>query len=306
MANVTIAGATYSNVPAIQVPSGSGTALFYETKDVTYNLTGGASASVTPSEVVAGQGFTVKLKAPAGYNLSNVSVTMGGVDITSQVLTADSWSWMGSEVESLGTLYEHDFTLDDTSFSTWTASTTAGSILATANAGTISADMSQYEYFLHWTFRLDAAYTSGATLKAIPYRECQDAWQHCLRRPNSLATIADNDFLANGCVTVMTAPLLDYYNTSGTRAYTYSNSNGIYPTVQAATFSNSTSDTPTVTVKRPIIYAKCHNSYFATSRKANIDTTNTKFTLKCEAFRVPIGGIARVAYQNLINTYNAT
>ena len=454
MANVTIAGATYSDVPAIQVPSGSGTALFYETKDVTYNLTGGASASVTPSEVVAGQGFSVKLKAPAGYELSNVSVTMGGVDITSQVFTPDEeggggggtyvrteilaqqtftgdssqrratltgltegfvdgdyyivtydgvewlttcetlwstnycigeamwflstgdavyqfgviwtsgttatvaaantsqhtvkiehlefiedgvtlgtktitqngiymaeddeldgysdvtvnvpWSWMGSEVEPLGTLYEHDFTLNDTTFGSWTASTTAGSILATANVATFAADMSQYEYFLHWTFRLDAAYTSGATLKAIPYRECQDAWQHCLRRPNSLATIADNDFLANGCVTVMTAPLLDYYNTSGTRTYTYSNSNGIYPTVQAATFSNSTSDTPTVTVKRPIIYAKCSNSYFATSRKASIDTTNTKFTLKCEAFRVPIGGIARVAYQNLINTYNAT
>ena len=89
MANVTIAGATYSDVPAIQVPSGSGTASFYETKAVTYNLTGGASASVTPSEVVAGQGFSVKLKAPAGYELSNVSITMGGVDITSQVFTPD-------------------------------------------------------------------------------------------------------------------------------------------------------------------------------------------------------------------------
>ena len=89
MANVTIAGATYSDVPAIQVPSGSGTALFYETKDVTYNLTGGATASVTPSEAVTGQGFSVKLKAPSGYNLSNVTVTMGGVDITSQVFTPD-------------------------------------------------------------------------------------------------------------------------------------------------------------------------------------------------------------------------
>ena len=89
MANVTIAGATYSDVPAIQVPSGSGTALFYETKDVTYNLTDGASASVTTSEVVAGQGFSLKLKAPAGYNLNGVTVTMGGVNITSQVFTPD-------------------------------------------------------------------------------------------------------------------------------------------------------------------------------------------------------------------------
>lgn len=100
MANVTIAGATYSDVPAIQVPSGSGTALFYETKDVTYNLTGGASASVTPSEVVAGQGFSLKLKAPAGYNLNGVTVTMGGVDITSQVFTPDEAGGGGSSGQS--------------------------------------------------------------------------------------------------------------------------------------------------------------------------------------------------------------
>lgn len=97
MANVTIAGATYSDVPAIQVPSGSGTGLFYETKDVTYNLTGGATASVTPSEVVAGQGFSLKLKAPAGYNLNGVTVMMGGVDITSQVFKGDAGG--GSEPE---------------------------------------------------------------------------------------------------------------------------------------------------------------------------------------------------------------
>ena len=100
MVNVTIAGATYSDVPAIQVPSGSGTASFYETKAVTYNLTGGASASVTPSEVVAGQGFSLKLKAPAGYNLSNVSVTMGGVDITSQVFEYDEGGGGGSSGQS--------------------------------------------------------------------------------------------------------------------------------------------------------------------------------------------------------------
>ena len=97
MANVTIAGATYSDVPAIQVPSGSGTASFYETNAVTYNLTGGASASVTPSEVVAGQGFSLKLKAPAGYNLNGVTITMGGVDITSQVFKGDTGG--GSEPE---------------------------------------------------------------------------------------------------------------------------------------------------------------------------------------------------------------
>ena len=88
--NITLLGANYPDVPAVQLPiTGGGTATFSDTRSVTYNLTGGASASVTPSEVVAGQGFSLKLKAPAGYNLNNVTVTMGGVDITSTAFTPD-------------------------------------------------------------------------------------------------------------------------------------------------------------------------------------------------------------------------
>lgn len=59
------------------------------TNTVTYNLTGGASASVTPAKAITGQGLSLKLTAPTGYNLNNVTVTMGGVDITSQVFTPD-------------------------------------------------------------------------------------------------------------------------------------------------------------------------------------------------------------------------
>lgn len=89
--NITLLGANYPDVPAVTLPiTGGGMATFSDTRSVTYNLTGGASASVTPSEVVAGHGFSVKLKAPAGYNLNGVTVTMGGVDITSQVFRGDT------------------------------------------------------------------------------------------------------------------------------------------------------------------------------------------------------------------------
>ena len=88
--NITLLGANYPDVPAVTLPiTGGGTATFSDTRSVTYNLSGGASASVTPSEAVTGQGFSVKLTAPTGYNLNNVTVTMGGVDITSQVFTPD-------------------------------------------------------------------------------------------------------------------------------------------------------------------------------------------------------------------------
>lgn len=223
---------------------------------------------------------------------------------SAKYVDVEEWSWMGSEVEPLGTIYETEMALDDTNFPSWTASTTAGSVLATANVGTISANMAQYEYFIHWQCRVDVVTIEGATLKAQVIRECQDAWQAIMRRPNSLANIQSANFAGNVCLTLFTAPLLEYYNSSGTHTYTFANTYGIYQALQAATFSSATSGTPTITVKRPVLTARCNTSYFATGRKAEIDTANSTVRFKCEAFRVPIGGVARNAYNNLINLYN--
>lgn len=225
---------------------------------------------------------------------------------SAKFVDVDDWTWIGKEVTALGKLYEATFALDDTDFPSWTASTTAAAILATANVATISGDTENYEYIFHWTCRFDAAYKSGATLKAITFRECQDAWQCVLRRPNSAATVESKTYAANGCVTIMTAPLSVYYNTSGNKAYTYSNSYGLYMAVQAATFSNATTLTPTITVKRPTLNARCYSSQFATGRKGDLDTANSKFKLYCEGFRVPVGCIANQLYHNVINLYNAT
>ena len=88
--NITLMGASYSDVPAVTLPkTGGGTAEFFDARSVTYSLSGGATVSANPSNAIAGQGFSVKLKAPAGYTLSNVSVTMGGVDITSTAFIPD-------------------------------------------------------------------------------------------------------------------------------------------------------------------------------------------------------------------------
>lgn len=90
MANVTVAGASYVGVPAVELPvTGGGTAAFYETVSVTYNIASGASVSVDPSQVVSGQGFSLRMDALTGYSLSEVVITMGGVDVTSQVFSGE-------------------------------------------------------------------------------------------------------------------------------------------------------------------------------------------------------------------------
>lgn len=114
------------------VPSGSNSddlptliASLPSSKSVTYNLTGGASASVTPSRAIEGQGFSLKLKAPAGYNLSGVTVTMGGVDVTSSVFEYDETGDDGGSSEPV---------LQTKSVS-YTPTTSAQSAQVTADSG---------------------------------------------------------------------------------------------------------------------------------------------------------------------------
>lgn len=90
--NVTIAGASYTDVPAIDVPkTGGGTASFYDTRSITYNLTG-ASATASPAQVVTGEGFETQIIVPEGRSFQNVTVTMDGVDITATAFKYDSYA----------------------------------------------------------------------------------------------------------------------------------------------------------------------------------------------------------------------
>lgn len=89
--NITLMGASYSDVPSVVLPkTGGGNAEFFDAYAVSYSLSNGAAVNVSPSEAVAGEGLSLRLEAPAGYDLSNVTVTMGGVDITSSVFAYDT------------------------------------------------------------------------------------------------------------------------------------------------------------------------------------------------------------------------
>lgn len=122
--NISLLGASYPDVPSVRLPkTGGGTAEFYDGCSVTYTLTDGATANVTPDKVVTGEGLCLRLSVPAGYVLSGVSVTMGGVDITSQAFAYDEDSGGGGSP-----------TLQSKSVS-YTPTTSAQSATVTADSG---------------------------------------------------------------------------------------------------------------------------------------------------------------------------
>ena len=215
------------------------------------------------------------------------------------------WNWIGKDAEKIASYAKTTTALKDTTFNTWTPSTTAKAIKSASTAGTFTADMATYEYFIRWRFRCDVATNTGATLQYQIYREVAEIWQVLTRRAGSIANINARATPTNSCVTLYTAPLEVYYGaTAGSLTYTHSVSYGIYPSATAATFSSSSANTPTVTVKTPAVNARCHNTYFATARAAEVDKANSVFYLLGEVYRVKKNSAMQEMSNDLYDIYN--
>lgn len=196
------------------------------------------------------------------------------------------WSYLGAGAELVSNFADFSVALKDTDFNTWTPSTTATAILATDTFGTFAADMKNYDYVIKWTFWTDLKYNAGATLKVMPYKQRSISISSTCRRPRYYSDFQAETFNYNlASSNEYTAAIL-YYNSSGSLAVHQTGSYGFYATASTATLSSATADTPTVTIPRPVLYARCSTTYFATARASEIDKTNSKLYLRCEVFRV--------------------
>lgn len=218
-----------------------------------------------------------------------------------------SFNWMGDGVECLNAnLYNTTVQLADTTFSTWTASTTAKSLHSTTSLSTFSADMANYAYLLRWVTVAHVALKETATLNAIPYQLQINLFdQQIMRRPNSVANIEAENY--NGNVYVNTAALgwMRYYKTDGSLTYTWGSSYGFYGAVPTPTFASSTANTTDVTPKTPALYVRCSTTYFDTARYGDIDIANTYWTIHGELYRMDLTkNCMRQRYTDLIDIIN--
>lgn len=198
------------------------------------------------------------------------------------------YNFMGDDVELIdAAFWEKDILAKDTNFNTWTPSTTAKALWSASNIKTFVADMEEYEYILEWLWDAHIYHNEGATLKATVNRQWGSMYQALTRRPYGFDKLAANDWNYNYCTSLYTASnYVDFYNTSGTHTWGTSLSYGFYASVTAATFSSATADKPTVTIKTPLMNARCNNSYFSTARAAEVDKGRTRMKMKGNLYRV--------------------
>lgn len=215
------------------------------------------------------------------------------------------WNPLGEDAELIQTFDMGETKLSSTTFKGWTPSTTAKTIKSASTLGTISSDLGTYEYVIYSVFDATLAYASGTTLKGAPVRQVISLMQHIHRKPSNLTNLASATDNQNYCATFFTANLMDYYNTGGTHTLAWTGSYGLYPVASSATFSSSTSTSPTITVKSPAFTARCSTTYFTTTMAAAVDQANSKLKCKVYVYRIKKNFTAYKMFHDLVEKYNS-
>lgn len=270
--NITIMGASYSAVPAVTLPkTGGGTARFDDATVTT----------ATASDVASGKVFLA----------SDGTITTG---------TA---SGGGGGLVQVAAFEPIVVKFADTDFHGWTPSTTAKTILAGQTAGTFTAaNIDEYDYFIRTRAFVDVQYVAGtATSKGRFAMTCIENWYDYTRRPSTYAQMNAGTKNANAFETVSNLWVSKYYNTAWTLIY--SGAYGIYPANQAPSSSSSSALSPTVTVKTPIITAKCNSTYFSTGMAGNVDQDASTITFESYAYRAEGGYMRNPIYNSLIDMW---
>ena len=213
--------------------------------------------------------------------------------------------WVGAGVEHLGQVYSHEWTYAETSYNTWTPSTTAKTIISSSSLSNKPViDLATYEYALRWKFETEPVYDGSEVTTALVVRCVMQIWQLIFKRANSFANIAAKNHAGNACTTLTTAALLDYWNNNSAHTYTWSASYGIYMGATAATFSNSSTNTPTLTIKTPSVSARCSTTYFSTTNAEHVDKSNSKIKVTGDLYRYKPRGILMNQYDEICDLYD--
>lgn len=229
--------------------------------------------------------------APTGKAYSPVSVNVSG--------GGGQYAWFGSGAEKVGTVINRTINLqNDTDYDSWTASTTATTLIA-ADASpyySVSLNFEDYDYCFVTKGYVEPVYVSGTPMTSTIKRSCQYHLAYFYGYPNnsSTAAIEANSVTNIGTVTSSTTCFIMYfYNNVGTIvARSATQSGPIYmssfPTV-TYTQNQLTDGEGTMTYSFPAFYAKCDTSRFTTTRKEQVDSANTNYYVTVDLYRVPRG-----------------
>lgn len=213
-------------------------------------------------------------------------------------------SWMGYNAEFVQDLGTLNLTLADTSWSTWTPTNTATQIRARSTLTTFVADRTKYEYLIKWLCHVEIEYEDGVTPSPAVEEFVGLNPYYIVKRPSNLSRLQSRDFNTYGLSLVNNTYFIRYKNTSGSLAMATDTVQGIYCADPTCTLSSSSTDTPTVTVTSPYVYARCSDGYFKTTSAPFV--TGANISMNAKLYRFPIdNAYKRLQYDELVDFYLA-
>lgn len=300
--SIVLKGTTYNGVESIELPqSGGGNALFTEVSDTT----------ATAGDVASGKYFytadgtkTAGTASGGGANIQALSVTQngtytasGGVDGYSPVtvnVAGSSIPWLGQGAEKVDTFAMTINLKDDTSYESWVASTTAGTIRAASATPdrTYVGNRYLYEYCVIVRCFIEPVYLPGTPTTNRTHRVAEYCVYTYYAYPNA-TNISEfvNGTPSNVGVLQSTTNLFaqTYYGTTGALGTRLAYNAGpcyMPNTTNLLTYSTSGSEI-TIQFQLRELQAKCNSTYFATDRKEQVDTANTNFQVALDIYRIP-------------------
>lgn len=305
---------------AIRAKTGGSSSLVYPTGFVSainsISTSGGSSAPSNNLILKDANGDTTSTSAISS------DITLGTKSITptssAQIITPETgldgyhtinvgatpaYNFMGENLIFVQNLYNQEISLDDTSFSSWTPSTSTGTILATSNLNSMYLPV-QYDYIIKVTGYVKYVYNEEVPNAAIT-EYFTSGFQPFGQRPTDLSSFINGTYNYITYGPTFQNLIIVYYNTNGTHTIS-GNNYGIMINMQSPGTSSASSTTDFgITPRTPQIRAVANNNYMSTTAYSKLDTANTKIYMKMDLYRCESRNDAwHGTIQEMIDMYN--
>ena len=317
--NVTVAGASYQDVPSILLPkTGGGTASFTDVTDTTaaasdvasgkyFYTAAGVKTQGTASGGGGGGGAVIQdqdgylvlddegggsvtvealnvtqngtYTAPAGTAYSPVTVNVSGGG-------GDPWSWMGKNPTKVATLEDTRTYFKDTPIASWTWATSGTVIRASQTYTAATYDATDYDYIQLLKFNAHFDYGNWSAVNAVKDFAFAGAYSmHAYCRNTSAVQSSTPNGASSGLLASTYG--LNYYSSNGSITYANQSNNGVYMTgMLAPTLSSTSTASPSVTWGCAAIQIKGNATYFTQDAFNNLDMDASYYDVVCEIWRV--------------------
>lgn len=223
------------------------------------------------------------------------------------ISSSGPYSWTGSnDAQYVDKIYDWIGTLDDTTYPSWTPSTTAKTILATTSgvASFTIPDRTKESYYLVARWGMNFEYNSGTTMTYAPVRFVCFSLQAYYQYPSNYSQYLSGEYTAYSNTTLLNGYYLVYYNSSGTLTGATNAYGPAYVTSAPSWTTAISGNSVTVTLNRLALFARCNTSYFTTDRAADIDTANSTIRCRYDILKGPAENFYNGRYRKIADILN--